>query len=314
MVRDQRGAVYVEFLIVLMPLLVLWLSLAQLCFLGVAKLVVHHAAVTACRAAVVVLDDDPKRYAAAPRGTILDGEKGTSSPLQAFLDRIPASDRLPKIASAKGNARYDAIRGAAYLPLLALSPDYAQLFGSHSLASAFRGRASRVAVGLAATPALAAITFPTEPAGDELRTDLRGANAVTVRVTYLYACTIPVASKLICRTYTSQMYGDAESNLALAREIADPEALRRGENVMDRFQERIESWRWVRQDPANAELEHAEYSLLQLVGHASSARFFAIRSEATLPNQIAPYAYLSESEESGSTLSASGPSTGGHAR
>lgn len=64
--RDARGAVYVEFLIVFLPLFVLFMSLVQFAFCEVAALVTKHAAVFACRAAVVVLPDDPSYYEGVP--------------------------------------------------------------------------------------------------------------------------------------------------------------------------------------------------------------------------------------------------------
>jgi hypothetical protein len=57
-----RGAVYVEFLIAFMPLFVFFMALAQLAYVEVANIVVKHAAVTAARAAIVVLPDDPAEY------------------------------------------------------------------------------------------------------------------------------------------------------------------------------------------------------------------------------------------------------------
>jgi hypothetical protein len=67
---DARGVVLVEFLIALLPVLLLFLSVLQLAVLGAAKLVVQHAAVAGARSACVVLDDDPARYADEPRGAI----------------------------------------------------------------------------------------------------------------------------------------------------------------------------------------------------------------------------------------------------
>jgi Flp pilus assembly protein TadG len=59
---DERGAVYVEFLIVFLPLFVMFMSLVQLAFVEIANLVTKHAAVAACRAAIVVLPDNPSLY------------------------------------------------------------------------------------------------------------------------------------------------------------------------------------------------------------------------------------------------------------
>ena len=61
-VVDRRGAVYVEFLVVFLPILTLFLSLVQLAFVEIANLVTKHAAVAAARAAMVVLPDNPQFY------------------------------------------------------------------------------------------------------------------------------------------------------------------------------------------------------------------------------------------------------------
>jgi Flp pilus assembly protein TadG len=62
LLRDRRGAVYVEFLVAFLPLFIFFECLVQLSGMLTAKLVVQHAAVTATRAAVVVLHDDPANY------------------------------------------------------------------------------------------------------------------------------------------------------------------------------------------------------------------------------------------------------------
>lgn len=59
---DARGAIYVEFLIVFMPMFVMFMSLVQFAFVQTANLVTKHAAVQAARAAIVVLPDDPNFY------------------------------------------------------------------------------------------------------------------------------------------------------------------------------------------------------------------------------------------------------------
>jgi hypothetical protein len=66
--RDVRGAVYVEFLVVFLPLLTLFLSLVQLAFVEIANLVTKHAAVGAVRAAIVVLPDNPQSYKSNDKG------------------------------------------------------------------------------------------------------------------------------------------------------------------------------------------------------------------------------------------------------
>lgn len=58
--RDQRGAVYVEFLIAFLPFYIFFLCLWQLSILFYAKLIVDHAAFVAARAAAVVVAECPK--------------------------------------------------------------------------------------------------------------------------------------------------------------------------------------------------------------------------------------------------------------
>jgi len=64
------GAVYVEFLIAFIPVLVFFLCLAQLSFLYQIKLAVEHAAVIAARSAAVVLADRPKVYGTEQIGVL----------------------------------------------------------------------------------------------------------------------------------------------------------------------------------------------------------------------------------------------------
>ena len=56
-----------EFGIVITPFLMTVTGLVQLALLHVARATVRHAAATAARAAIVILDDDPRRYGGAPR-------------------------------------------------------------------------------------------------------------------------------------------------------------------------------------------------------------------------------------------------------
>jgi hypothetical protein len=62
---DDRGAVYVEFIIAFAPLFVMFMGLCQLAGLYSGKLVCLHAAEMAVRAGVVVIPDDPQFYGVA---------------------------------------------------------------------------------------------------------------------------------------------------------------------------------------------------------------------------------------------------------
>jgi Flp pilus assembly protein TadG len=93
--RDSRGAVYVEFLIAFLPLLVFFSSLVQLTVLQTADIVTKHAAVTAARAAVVVLPDDPKYYDGA---TVNHAEGQRLSDIQlAAMIPLTAIDPDPRV-------------------------------------------------------------------------------------------------------------------------------------------------------------------------------------------------------------------------
>ncbi len=57
--RDARGAVYIEFLVAFLPFLIFFLCLWQVSILYYAKLMVDHAAFQAARAAAVVVGECP---------------------------------------------------------------------------------------------------------------------------------------------------------------------------------------------------------------------------------------------------------------
>ena len=85
--RSERGAVYVEFLIAFLPLFSFFLCLVQLAMLQTANLIVKHAAVVATRAAVVILPDDPQKYG----GVAIDRAEGTRRDKIVQAATIPLS-------------------------------------------------------------------------------------------------------------------------------------------------------------------------------------------------------------------------------
>jgi Flp pilus assembly protein TadG len=62
LLRDQRGAIYLETLIAFMPVLVAFLAILQFTDVAASQLLVRRAAGAAVRAAVVVLPDDGRFY------------------------------------------------------------------------------------------------------------------------------------------------------------------------------------------------------------------------------------------------------------
>jgi len=180
--ENLAGVVYVEFLIVLPPLLLLFFGLTQIALVYGAKLLVQHAAARAVRAAIVVLPDDHEDadYAGDPINSI--GESGEG--LEAY-------------GNAASGGRLDAIRKAARLTLAPISPTLDSVT-SNSIAGALGGGgiASTVVGLLGFTDWTVAVTFPDGAGG--YRTSFGPRDNVTVKVTYLYTCAVPLARELVC--------------------------------------------------------------------------------------------------------------------
>jgi hypothetical protein len=87
---DARGAVFVEKLIVYLPLMMTFFGAWELAELGAAKLVVQRACAAAGRAAMVVLPDDPVFYDDEPVGSY-DGQRRADIELAAgmILSAVP---------------------------------------------------------------------------------------------------------------------------------------------------------------------------------------------------------------------------------
>ena len=201
---DASGAVMLEFLLAFVPVLTLLLGITQLGLLAVGRAVVQHAAAGAARVAVVVLEDDPKHYGGQPRGSVARTERRSSATragggahldLQAILTGLSGDD-----------SRAGHVSAAALMPLSALAPSPMTLMGTYldrnvDVASSFEpsplGRALFGATwyGHAAT----AVTFPRSPGSRQLRRGAFGAGElVTVRVTYLLHCAVPLIARAVC--------------------------------------------------------------------------------------------------------------------
>jgi hypothetical protein len=194
--HDQRGAVYVELLLVFLPVFMLFLAVLQLGFVYTGRLVVQHAATRAARAAVVIIDDDPSHYGGAARGRLdLDGVTGSRSPVDAFM----AGAGFGGAAVVSGGARFRDIKSAAAIPLLAIAPIAAALDSEDSVRTAIGTGAGRAATGAERyNDAATAVSFPTAPGAPGVRTSFRPDDMVTVRVTYLFHCSIPLVPVLMC--------------------------------------------------------------------------------------------------------------------
>jgi hypothetical protein len=280
--RDSRGIVYVEFVFAFMPLLVMFLSICQLAFLTMGRLVVQHAALCGARSAIVVLEDDPKDYADAPRGNLKEGE-----PRDVNLDGVLASlglddVRLPTLFGNKTDdrsqdqrgARMAPIRAAATMPLLLLAPNESAVLigGNDSVAGSLPGDfISRLPFSLEYTSMAAAVTVHTATNTEELASVKIPRNApITVRVTYLMPCGIPVARGLMCQTLASLLKSSSTDSSSVFHALGSEESL------------------------LARRLRHAQgvEALKHLVSPA--ARFVVLTAQTTLPNQGAGYDHKGE--------------------
>jgi hypothetical protein len=272
-IADARGVVLVEFLIAFIPVFVLFLAIVQLALIAAAQLIVRHAAYAAARSATVVLDDDPRFYAGAARGSLSAGRDPDADWERRFARRFDARTPADPGVSADG-ARMAAIRRAAHAKLAAIVPD--AVFAASALA---RTRQSSVADALGARPASrlalafsgyaaasTALTFPDAPGSSRLQTDAVAAQGeLTLRVTHLFACLVPFVSWLLCSRLTWDPRGEQ-----LAGGGAQPDM--------------NEGLRELRFAPR----AHEQRAL------TAGIPFTILRAEATLPAHNARYAYASE--------------------
>ena len=184
--EGEGGAAYVEFLIVVMPFLLLFLGLTQLGLIYGAQLLVEHAAAKAVRAAVVVLPDDHEEadYAGVPVNTV------GAATLQGAL----------AYQSAPSGGRLAAIRDAARFVLAPAAPSL-DGYAADSVAEAIGdgGVASSVVGMLGWNEWAVAVTFPDGEGG--LRTSFDPRGEVTARVTFLFRCNVPMARSVMCSRF-----------------------------------------------------------------------------------------------------------------
>lgn len=285
LLRDRTGAVYVEFLAVFFPIFLMCLAIIQLAFLSAAKLTIQHSAVRAVRAAVVVLDDDPKHYDGVARNCLTGGKSGMVQSVMTKIAELgnvelPESirhesmDKMDQLQARSSNAgpRYEAIRAAAYVPLLSISPEPWQIWEKESIASAVGFYPeSRLVSGILFNRAVAAVTLPSSETSNDAQYEVSKDASVTVRITYLYHCAVPLVSTLMCKKMNDILVDD------------DPAEDGDGKLTQEQIVAR--------------ELGHSEIPALQFVAGALGGRFNVFRAQATLPNQSAAYAYQSETEE-----------------
>jgi hypothetical protein len=277
----------VEFLIVFIPFFLLFLGICQIALVGAARFVVQHAAGAAARAAVVVLESNPSDFGGVERGWVSRGSGRGSALPEALLESLgvgafgglPAPVLTPadrSIDVRQQGARMAPIRFAAYVPLAVLAPLEAWLEPKRqdgSLGDALAARTqARLGAALFYNRAGAVVTIQAAPGSDELTPEPIARKApVTVRVTYLYYCSIPVVRVLGCKTLTEL--------------IGTPSADVLGLELFGVPREK----KTTAQRRLAAVLALAEDSKTLARLDAAGARFAVLTGETTLPNQGAAY-------------------------
>ncbi|MGB0680501.1 MAG: TadE/TadG family type IV pilus assembly protein [Polyangiales bacterium] len=314
-----EGVVMIEFLLAFFPIFLMFLGLVQLSLLFVARMVVQHAAVTGARAAIVVLDDEPVHYGGTPRGCLVgSGGGGGLSRLNDLADRIRqltgmAAGRgagrdvvLDQAAQVRsGGPRMAAIYRAGMLPLLSIAPALDQVWGQSSVHRALGADSDlgRLATGIAYNLGATAVTVPEAPGAQNLRTSVGTHDAVTVRVTHLFPCSVPVVSALMCDSVAELMTAIPITAIKNAvRELRQGEwnlsTLRQKYDTLQRHRRIVIGARQAlqRSHPAMDELAAAPVPALQLLAFLHGGRFRVYQAEATLVNQGASYRYSSQGE------------------
>lgn len=210
--RDDRGVVYVEFLIAFVPVFLLFLGICQLVLLTAARVVVSHAAMAGVRSAIVVLEDTADDYAGAPRGNLSEGKSSTfdAGKLLSGLG-IPntslglystgGSNQSSKPGAQQG-ARMTPIRLAAVMPLLTLAPKMSVLTSDGNLEQTLVSNAgTQLIFAYDYAIAASAVTIQKSESSDELAVEpIDSKGPVTVEVNYLYRCGVPIVRALACRS------------------------------------------------------------------------------------------------------------------
>lgn len=311
--RSDAGVVYVEFIICFVPIFLCFLGIVQFAFIASAKLVVQHAAITGARSAIVVLEDDHRDYQGEGFG-IIEYQRGRSR-RSLFRDRLRTVMQWFRVDGSafdhnllynRGGPRLRDLRFAVYLPLLAISPSAEQIsrwFGIDFNSCNFQSETEvslhgaigrcpelRFAAGLLYNRVAAAVTFPTAPGSDSFVQGALGpTDTVTVRVTYLFPCDVPLVSRFMCNSLLD-LSGLGRSIGEIVRmvenaDVSDVEASYRN------FQSITQDIRGRAGQYAQTvkELSYAEMPGLLLPLLLTSARFVVLRAEASMLIQGANY-------------------------
>lgn len=300
LVKDTRGAIYVEFLIVFIPFFIMVLGMMQIALMYAAHLAVQHTAAVAARAAIVVFPDCEYRYDGAPKYDVNGGGRGDDP--ASILSSVFGAGGSPGIpglggGGARGGARVNAVRFAASLPMVAASPSLQELEGDASparqnLLGAIGGTTSpavRLALGaLGYNQVAVAVNFPAraDDRSASLQTRFSRRQQLTTRVTYLFHCGVPIVSAMACDDAPAIFSGvpiRQVEQAARAAGLTAPEVRARLEAAAS-ARERLARANW---SLLNNELEGtgAGSGAAAAFLLATRGNFSVIRAEATLPLQ-----------------------------
>lgn len=99
------GAVYVEFLMVFLPMLFFFLGLVQLIFLHVANLAVAHAATNAARKSATVLPDDPQYWGGTGQNVVAGARKTAIEDVAKYTLQAVGGEDTADIRITSGGIR-----------------------------------------------------------------------------------------------------------------------------------------------------------------------------------------------------------------
>jgi len=160
--------VHVEFVIAALTFLTMIMGIAQIMLMDAGKLAVMRAANAAARAAVVILDDDPRAYGGEPRNQAARG-----SQRHAEIERAAAGALVAVDTPAQRATDEDTVMNAV------ASPDSLSVTQLLTPSSWLRSRVR--------------VTFPSHKSG---RVGMH--DDVTARVEFDFPCIMPVVRYLLC--------------------------------------------------------------------------------------------------------------------
>ena len=197
---DERGTVYVEFLLVAPPLLLLCLCALQYALLAASELGVQHAAVRAARSAAVILPDDPRHYDGQAVNELPANGRCSGSALTTLAAVVGIDSGLRRARPCKGGERWSKVRWSAAASLLPFAPSI-ESFLPHDTGRPGQSSTLRWLWGASAYLDAAmgvSLMRLDEATRRDLPLRLEEGELLRLEVSYLSPCIVPVARELMC--------------------------------------------------------------------------------------------------------------------